>query len=1198
MVAPEAAAELVLVVYVGSGQWGSVGSGGWWMVLQQRWWLVLMGSAMVAGVNGVGGGDGSQITDNSKKGFGYHAVPPPHPLIYNGPTKLDLSYSGLDEFKEPKFKGYGPRDKQVSYDTSSFVESPLNVDKETAFSVDKKIEFVAPKNHDKPIRKNMTPRAALLETGLKTFNTAWLVYTDHPKPTVHSARPMTHVSKQAQLTVQRPFYKQSANIYFHQKTKTARPRVVNTARPYIAPVKTIRAKRINVVKALACWVWRPTRPNGASLVFKRHNYIDGKPQKDDKGFIDIGCLSLMHKKYYLVITDDYSRFTWVFFLATKDDTNEILKKIIKEIENLVDKKVKIIRCDNETEFKNKVMDDFCREKGIKREYSIARTPQQNGVAERRNMTLIKAARIMLADSKGFKPTLSFMRPFGCHVTILNTLDNLGKFDGKSDEVAAGTILDESAGTQGDLKAGTSSGKEATSQDYVVMPIWKDASYFDSPLNDVEDGPQNVDDDKDKSEDDNTSSSDPRSPTDMFKLGASDPLEATHVEFFNNKDAQEVDLGNIPTSYGVPTTSHTKIHKDHPIKNIKPTNIAKALSNSSWVEARQEELLQFKLQQVWILVDLPYGKKIIGTKWVFRNKKDERGIMIRNKARLVAQGHRQEEGIDYEEVFAPMARIEAIRLFLAYASFMGFMVYQMDVNSAFLYGTIEKEVYVTQPPGFKDHGHPNKVYKVVKALYGLHQAPRACQNKYVNEILKKFNYIDVKSASTPVDLEKPLFKDGDANDVDVHLYRFMISARNKLWLPPLQLKLNTWMLLVAVDKYFRFKINCWIIDLLTKGFDAGRIGTVRVSVNTASVNLILKAVWMNLVGLTSEGQIYQGVESTVLVESHQTPTNAPSTSQPPTLTPSMQTSHDAEEPATMLHDSFHLKVQSLRSEEGSLTLNELIVLYTKLSKKIKKEPTELVEDLGTGVKGEKESSTAGAELSTVIFEVSTAAKNLVYIKKSAIKRKDKGKAIMKEYKFVQKKTKKQLEQERLGHKEAFRLQEYEVNYEPLSRKFPIVSWEYQLLRKMEAKDREVYKLTKANGSLSYHGNIQAFLRRLNRQDLNDLYSLVQERFQDHPLKGHDLLLWGDLKMIFDLDENDELWMNQLDWKLLRWKLHKNYGVYTLFVDGATMEINMLVEKKYLLIKELLEKMLNLQLEAEKESTMAFKLIKFIKSFLEE
>ncbi|GJR39776.1 putative ribonuclease H-like domain-containing protein [Tanacetum coccineum] len=278
---------------------------------------------------------------------------------------------------------------------------------------------------------------------------------------------------------------------------------------------------------------------------------------------------------------------------------------------------------------------------------------------------------------------------------------------------------------------------------------------------------------------------------------------------------------------------------------------------------QEELLQFKLQKVWILVDLPNGKRAIGTKWVYRNKKDERGVVVRNKARLVALGYRQEEGIDYDEVFAPVARIEAIRIFLAFASYMGFIVYQMDVKSAFLYGTIDEEVYVSQPPGFVDPNHPNKVYKVVKALYGLHQAPRAwyatlstfleqsgyrrgtidktlfikkdkkdimlvqvyvddiifgstkkswcdefealmknmfqmssmgeltfflglqvkqkadgifiSQDKYVTEILKKFDFMSVKHSSTPIETHKQLVKDEEAADVDVHLYRSMIGS---------------------------------------------------------------------------------------------------------------------------------------------------------------------------------------------------------------------------------------------------------------------------------------------------------------------------------------------------------------------------------------------------------------------------------------
>ncbi|GKD51750.1 putative ribonuclease H-like domain-containing protein, partial [Tanacetum coccineum] len=194
-----------------------------------------------------------------------------------------------------------------------------------------------------------------------------------------------------------------------------------------------------------------------------------------------------------------------------------------------------------------------------------------------------------------------------------------------------------------------------------------------------------------------------------------------------------------------------------------------------------------------------------------NKKDEKGIVVRNKARLVSQGYTQEEGIDYDEVFAPVARIEAIRLFLAYASYIGFFVYQMNVKSAFLYGTIEEEVYVCQPPGFEDPHFPDKVYKVEKALYGLHQAPRAWYetiSTYLLEngfrrgtidktlfikkdknnaqeipdefnrgahLLLRFDYVTIKTSSTSMEPNKALVKDEEANNVDVHLYRSMIGS---------------------------------------------------------------------------------------------------------------------------------------------------------------------------------------------------------------------------------------------------------------------------------------------------------------------------------------------------------------------------------------------------------------------------------------
>jgi hypothetical protein len=161
-----------------------------------------------------------------------------------------------------------------------------------------------------------------------------------------------------------------------------------------------------------------------------------------------------------------------------------------------------------------------------------------------------------------------------------------------------------------------------------------------------------------------------------------------------------------------------------VSQIEPSKIDEALEDDQWIVAMQEELNQFERNQVWELVPRPSGKHIIGTRWVFKNKLDENGIIVRNKARLVAQGYNQEEGIDFEETFAPIARLEAIRLLLAYTCSMNFQLFQMDVKSAFLNGYINEEVYVKQPPGFEDFKHPSHVFKLKKALYGLKQGPRA------------------------------------------------------------------------------------------------------------------------------------------------------------------------------------------------------------------------------------------------------------------------------------------------------------------------------------------------------------------------------------------------------------------------------------------------------------------------------------------
>ncbi|GJT00551.1 putative ribonuclease H-like domain-containing protein [Tanacetum coccineum] len=467
--------------------------------------------------------------------------------------------------------------------------------------------------------------------------------------------------------------------------------------------------------------------------------------------------SLMKKMYCLVVTDDYSRFTWVFFLATKDETSGILKSFITGIENLVDYKVKMIRYDNGTEFKNREMNQFCE---MKEAVNTACYMQNRVlVVKPHNKTPYELFH-------GRTPTLSFMRPFGCPVTILNTIDHLSKFDGKADEGffvgyslnskafrvfnSISRIVEENlhirfsestpnvvgnepdwlfdidaltrtmnyepivTSTQSNSFACTkasdneSQARKETKliKNYILLPLLTaDPPYSKDPKSSHDDGS------KPSSDDGKKVNKDPRKDSECNDQEKEDNVNNTNT--INAAGTNEVNVVGGKISI--------ELSFDPNMPALEDYNIF----DSQEMMKMMEELLQLKFQEVWTLVDLPNGKRAIGTKWVLRNKKDKRGIVIKkNKARLVAQGYTQEEGIDYDEVFAPVARIEAIRLFFAYASFKDFVVYQMDVKSAFLFGKIKKEVYVCQPLGFEDPDFPDRVYKVKKALYGLHQAPKA------------------------------------------------------------------------------------------------------------------------------------------------------------------------------------------------------------------------------------------------------------------------------------------------------------------------------------------------------------------------------------------------------------------------------------------------------------------------------------------
>ncbi|GJZ61543.1 putative ribonuclease H-like domain-containing protein [Tanacetum coccineum] len=316
-----------------------------------------------------------------------------------------------------------------------------------------------------------------------------------------------------------------------------------------------------------------------------------------------------------------------------------------------------------------------------------------------------------------------MRPFGCHVTILNTLDHLGN------------QTNGNVGTKENIDAGQAGKKIVPDQEYILLPLLTSdpslsKSSKDSPnagfkpsgeeeMMDAEHQENenskvpNTEEPRVNQEQDESINKDNAVDENIVYRCIDDPNMPNLEDIVYSNDDKEVgaeaDMNNLAITVPVSPILTTRVHKDHPLEqmigdiHLAPQTRRMTKSVTKHVEPK---------------------KRAIGTKWVYRNKKYDKGIVVTNKARLVTQGYTYEEGIDYDEFFALVARIESIRLFLAYASFMNFIVYHMDVKRAFLYGIHKEEVYVFQPPGFEDPEFPNKVYKVEKALYGLHQAPRA------------------------------------------------------------------------------------------------------------------------------------------------------------------------------------------------------------------------------------------------------------------------------------------------------------------------------------------------------------------------------------------------------------------------------------------------------------------------------------------
>ncbi|GJT03870.1 putative ribonuclease H-like domain-containing protein [Tanacetum coccineum] len=796
----------------------------------------------------------------------------------------------------------------------------------------------------------MVPRTALTKSGPSSLNIARPINIVQSRTAVNNAGPMKNVIKNAYLTVRRPFNKITTtnNSNVTKKVNTVKGTRVNTARPK-AVLSAVKGNKGNVVKA-STYPSQHMTGNRSYLI--RYEEIDrgfvafrgnskggkitwkgkirtGKLDFEDVYFVKelnfnlFSVSQICEKKNSVLFTDTECVILSPDFKLI--DESHVLLKVPRK-DNMYNVNLKnVVPQGGLTYLFAKATPDesnlwhrrlgyvnfkTMNKLGIKREFSVARTPQQNGVAERKNRTLIEAARTMLADSKlpttfwaeavntacyvqnrvlvikphnktpyelflGRKPALSFMRPFGCPVTILNTIDHLGKFDGKADEgffvgystnskafrvfnsrtriveenlhvqfsentpniagsgpnwlfdidaltksmnykpVVAGNQTNGNAGTKENIDAGQDGKKIVPDQKYILLPLLTSDPSLSKSLKDSPDAgfkpsgeKENIDSEYQENKNsevpnieeprvnqeqdanvNNTNNINTVSPTvsaadiennvvdENIVYGCIDDPNMPNLEeiVYSDDDEEvgaEADMNNLATNVLVSPIPTTRVHKDHPLKKIIG-DIHSAPQTRRMTKNVTEHVEPKKVYGN--LVYLPYGKRAIGTKWVYRNKKDDRGIMVRNKARLLAQGYTQEEGIDYDEVFAPVARIDAIAPRVWYETLSTYLL-----ENGFRRGTINKTLFIK-----KDKGDILLVQVYVDdIIFGstkkslLKQKDDGIfisQDKHVADILKKFDFATVKTTSTPIETNKALIKNEEAKDVDVHFYRSMIGS---------------------------------------------------------------------------------------------------------------------------------------------------------------------------------------------------------------------------------------------------------------------------------------------------------------------------------------------------------------------------------------------------------------------------------------
>ncbi|KAL4291703.1 hypothetical protein GQ457_14G023770 [Hibiscus cannabinus] len=363
--------------------------------------------------------------------------------------------------------------------------------------------------------------------------------------------------------------------------------------------------------------------------------------------------SLNGSRYFLIFIDDFSRWCWVFFLKQKSEVFDVFQRFKANSENQSGKKIKTLRSDNGSEYTSRQFASYLKKLGIHHQLTVVYTPQQNGVSERKNKTVLNMARCF-SNSKGYRV-----------------------YDLKTKKILVGRNLK-----------------------------FDEDSIWDWNKSVIEHSKQ------------------------IVNVSSSQEQDATTFEVDIDSD-EEIGVRGTRTWDDIINRCNVAI--------LEPTSYQEAAKFVEWKEAMQEEIRMISKNDTWKLVDKPKNKKVIGVKWVYRVKLNSDGSINKHKARLVVKGYSQEFGVDFTETFAPVARFDTIRLFIALAAHKSWEIYQLDVKSAFLNGYLQEEIFIEQRKGFVNKGCDDKVYLLKKALYGLKQAPRAWYSR-IDEYLTRLGFV--------------------------------------------------------------------------------------------------------------------------------------------------------------------------------------------------------------------------------------------------------------------------------------------------------------------------------------------------------------------------------------------------------------------------------------------------------------------------